>query len=315
MKILIVGAGSIAREYLKVCLAQGHDPVVVGYGEVNVDLARDINPSCEFHIGGLENYLKKHERNLPDTAIVSTPIETLYGHVRLLLNLGCSRILVEKPLVFTEQEANELAILAKQNNSNVFIAFNRRFYSSVRKAMSIIESDGGLSSMFFDFTEAIHRISKQKYDHRTLRNFGIANSSHVLDTAFFLAGMPRNMYASAEGSLPWHPDGSVFTGNGVTVKNVMFSYHANWSSAGRWSIQLMTPRRKLILCPMEKLQMQELGSFEISYVDIHDNLDIEFKPGFYRQVEAFLNDDKSSLLDINHLGILIRQMRIVFNYC
>ena len=42
---------------------------------------------------------------------------------------------------------------------------------------------------------------------------------------------------------------------------------------------------------MEQLQITQLGSVKIEPVPIEDKLDIDFKPGLFRQTEAFLNKD------------------------
>ena len=42
---------------------------------------------------------------------------------------------------------------------------------------------------------------------------------------------------------------------------------------------------------MEKLQIQKLNSVAVEECEIDDALDIEFKPGLYKQVESFLNDE------------------------
>ena len=43
---------------------------------------------------------------------------------------------------------------------------------------------------------------------------------------------------------------------------------------------------------MEKLSIQEIGSVSVDSVEIEDELDIKFKPGFYKQTESFINDIK-----------------------
>ena len=49
---------------------------------------------------------------------------------------------------------------------------------------------------------------------------------------------------------------------------------------------------------MEKLQIQDIGSVAINPVEIDDHLDVEFKPGFYLETKAFLEDDVSRLCSI-----------------
>ena len=49
-------------------------------------------------------------------------------------------------------------------------------------------------------------------------------------------------------------------------------------------------KHRLIFKPMEKLSIQNIGSVKVDSVEIEDELDIRFKPGFYKQTESFVND-------------------------
>lgn len=44
---------------------------------------------------------------------------------------------------------------------------------------------------------------------------------------------------------------------------------------------------------MEKLPIQNLGSVAVNSVDIGDSIDREFKTGFYKETELFINDIKA----------------------
>ena len=99
--------------------------------------------------------------------------------------------------------------------------------------------------------------------------------------------------------LKWHPKGSVFSGAGITNNGALFSYHANWESAGRWGLELSTGKRKIILTPLEKVQIQNLGSIQVHEMEIDDTWDRKYKPGLYLQVYHFImNDDCTDLLRI-----------------
>ena len=53
----------------------------------------------------------------------------------------------------------------------------------------------------------------------------------------------------------------------------------------------MTRKNRLILRPMEQLQMTRIGSVKVEPISLEDKMDQNFKPGLYRQVEAFLRQD------------------------
>jgi hypothetical protein len=44
---------------------------------------------------------------------------------------------------------------------------------------------------------------------------------------------------------------------------------------------------------MEQLQVTSLASVAVEKVHLDDELDIRFKPGLYRQTQAFLSQDES----------------------
>lgn len=78
----------------------------------------------------------------------------------------------------------------------------------------------------------------------------------------------------------------------MTYNDVLFSYHANWKSPGRWGIEVMTDQYKLILQPLERLFIMKHNSFHIEEVSLINHHDTEFKPGIFKQVQAFLTDKR-----------------------
>jgi hypothetical protein len=91
----------------------------------------------------------------------------------------------------------------------------------------------------------------------------------------------------------------VFAGAGISDKGALFNYGADWESAGRWSVEMLTVKNRYILRPMEELQVQKRGTVKSNSVEINDNFDKEFKPGLYKQVEAFLKNDTHCLCTID----------------
>ena len=84
---------------------------------------------------------------------------------------------------------------------------------------------------------------------------------------------------------------AIFCGAGVSEKGALFSYQANWGAPGRWSVEILTNKHRLIFKPIERLQIQNIGSIDTKFVDIEDEIDAKFKPGLYRQVCDFLDND------------------------
>lgn len=282
----------MAVDYAKVLLDLGKEIIVIGRGKKS---ARDFKEQTKIEpiSGGLDNYLSSNPK-LPDTAIVAVSEEQLGIATRQLLKAGIKSILVEKPGGLDFEDIKDVANLAREKKSQVYIAYNRRFYSSVEKAREIIKKDGGVSSIFYDFSEASFRIASLKKGPGVKDNWFLQNSTHVIDLAFFLAGTPKKFSAFKSGSLPWHKKGAIFVGSGVTNTGAYFSYSSNWISPGRWAVEVMTKKNRLIFKPLEKLQVQESGGFKVNDVGLDDKLDLEYKPGLYKEVLSFLGDEQSS---------------------
>lgn len=153
----------------------------------------------------------------------------------------------------------------------------------------------------FDFTEWSHVIDKLEKDPMEKERWLLANSTHIIDLAFYFAGKPLEFSTYVDGSLDWHPAGKVFTGAGKSDRGVLFSYGSDWGSAGRWWVELFTIERKLRLCPVEQLKETVKGTVVETEIEIDDSLDKKYKPGLFLQVEAFLTGSKSQLLDVSGL--------------
>jgi len=182
-------------------------------------------------------------------------------------------------------------------------------------AKKLIKRDGGVQNFNFEFTEWTQQISKLRKSEKILKNWFFANSTHVVDLAFFLGGMPSKLNSFIVDKNTWNGSPAVFSGAGKTKEGAVFSYHANWQSAGRWSLELLTSKGKYILCPLEKLLFQKKGSLEIREIKLINNFDTKFKPGFYRQIRAFLNNkkDDSSLSLAKHYRMINAYKKILNN--
>lgn len=294
-QIGIIGLGIMAQDYAKVLRGLNVPCRAIGRSSSKIEAFKEAT-SIDAIAGGIDEYFNHHP--VFTTCIVAVDLEQLAPVTRTLINKGVKNILLEKPGGMNLEELLEIKELAKTSNVNVFVAYNRRFYSSVLKASEIIEQDGGITSFHFEFTEWSHIIRTLPKPVEVKENWFLANSSHVIDLAFFLGGSPVNMQCFQRGQLDWHTKASVFGGAGITQSGAVFTYHANWASAGRWSMEIMTPKRKLIFSPLEKLKEMKVGEIKISDVDIEDFDDVQFKPGLKKQVQAFLALDTARLLSI-----------------
>ena len=64
-------------------------------------------------------------------------------------------------------------------------------------------------------------------------------------------------------------------------------YEGLWNAPGPWSCTVATRQKRLEMRPLERLSVQLAGSRRADPVD-PDPVDVDHKPGFYRQAEALL---------------------------
>ncbi|MFN8115614.1 MAG: gfo/Idh/MocA family oxidoreductase [Bacteroidia bacterium] len=294
-KVWLIGTGIMALDYAKVLKALNVNFEVIGRGEANA-IKFEKETGIKPFIGGLETALKVFGF-APDYVINSVGIDKLTEVNKLLLNEGVQNILIEKPAVAYADEVFELNDLATLKKIDPLLAYNRRFYASVYEAQNIINTDEGVTSFAFEFTEWSHVIEKlEGKTQAELENWFLGNSTHVIDLAFYLGGEPKDIatFHSGKNNLKWHPVSSNYSGAGLTTNGALFSYHADWTAPGRFSVEIMTKKHRLIFRPLEKLQIQNIGSVAINMVDgIDYTLDELYKPGLYLQTKCFLENDVS----------------------
>jgi predicted dehydrogenase len=296
-KIWIVGAGPMAIEYAKVLKQLGKPFMTIGRSASGAADYKEATGG-EAIIGGLTAFLKTNP-GIPDYVIIAVSTENLAESCMQVLDYGIKNILLEKPGVGHADEIEMGVQKAAACQADVMLAYNRRFYASVLKAKEIIKQDGGVTSFHFEFTEWSHQIRDLKKHKTELENWFLGNSTHVIDTAFFLGGKPVEISCYHKGGNDWHPKSTVFTGAGISDKGALFSYEANWEAPGRWNIDIMTGKHRLIFKPMEKLQIQHIGSVAISFVEgIDYSLDEKYKPGLFLQTKSFLEKDFTNFCNI-----------------
>ena len=284
----------MGQEYAKVLKAQSVSFEAIGRGKLNCNAFRENTGVVPFENGIADFIIKK--KSIPEFAIIAVGVEVLAQVTKALLQHGVRNILVEKPGVCFLDEIDDICNYSKIYEGKCYIAYNRRFYASVRHVRKMANLDGGIKSMHFEFTEWAHVVEKLEVNRLVLQNWFLANSSHVIDTAFFLSGKPVEMSCFTRGSLAWHSAASIFSGAGITDSGVVFSYQANWSGPGRWGLEIISPLNRYILRPFEKLYVQKIGTLSVEEIELDDRLDRDFKPGLYLQTEAFLKKNTEDLI-------------------
>lgn len=293
-KVLLIGPGNIGLDYIKVLKTLDVDIDVVGRSEKS---SKEFSKKSRWfvHSEGIESYINKNIKP-PKYAIVAVNENQLSDVTISLINYGVKNILLEKPGALNYSDLLNIKNTSVLNSCNVYLGYNRRFYESVKKCREFLSKNTGPVNVHFEFTEWSHAIDFNHYTKGELEKFFLCNSSHVVDLVFHLFGLPEVLNSYTTGSLDWHPSASIFSGSGKTKEDVLFTYNANWSSAGRWGIEISLTDYKLILKPLEKLFIQRKGSLDIEEIELNTD---SYKPGLYDEIKSFFKQSNRYLCNID----------------
>ena len=307
-RILLIGAGNIAVEYVKALRSLGYAHIgILSRSLASAQKLAAAETLTEAHGGGeatLPNLLPQY-----DAFIVAVPADVLKNYAEIFAKAKIDRVLIEKPcFLYSDELANFIRRYPKWGGR---VVLNRLYYPSVEKMREVIAGEG-VSSVEFSFTEWPHRIDPAKFSPLELSRWGLSNCIHVISAVFDLIGLPRSLEAAQYGKdvIAWHKSGSIYHGHGVSEKNVPFVYHADWNTAGRWSMTIRTPRGSYSLCPIEGIDFTARGTVKSETLMAPWSEPV--KCGFAPMLEDWLAG--ASRLDMATLLTHIKAVEQVFGY-
>jgi predicted dehydrogenase len=284
-KVLIIGPGNMGYEYYKCLKNLNYEVHVIGRTVNSFKRFKAHNDI--FRYESIEEFLSINDVKDFKLSIISVSVEALMHSSIQAIKAGFKRILIEKPAGLYKSEIAKLITLADKKKTQIFIAYNRRYYGSVQEALNIIKNDGGALSCHFDFTEWEKSVLTSGVDDKVLKRWFFANSTHIIDTVFFLIGTPKKISFYGRKLLDWHSGNSIMAGSGISSNKVLFSFHSNWNSAGRWSMDISTTHHKIIFCPIEELKIMKKNSIVVHDLP-KDEDDTNFKPGLLKQLKDLM---------------------------
>lgn len=295
-KVVIIGAGNMASAYLDVI---NHIPnlEVVGIYSKTISKAQTLANLYKIPnvCKGIEElYLKTNAHG----AIIT--VNEMAAEKIIVDCLKFNWILmVEKPVGLNLTSSVRILDLVNANNRKVFVALNRRYYSSVETAISILENTQTHRVVSIIDQEDPVNARKLGRPKEVCEAWHFANSIHLIDLFYvFCRGRIQridNVIPKTKNSFFSHS--CIFFDSGdIGV------YHSIWNAPGPWSVAIETPTQRLELSPIEELNVQTypLRSREIIPKDENDML---FKPGLLRQMKDFynaLNNDESNLVTMDN---------------
>jgi hypothetical protein len=291
MKVMLIGCGYMSFEYSRVL------------NELNVPYSIFVRNTNSNNLKKYEfkeqiiclSKLNKLNLELYTHAIIATSVNSLKQNT---INIAkrIKFILVEKPLVFSVRELDY--ICEKTINTQIFIAFNRRFYSNVIQLKKVLKNKKIIHSEL-EFNERRSIIKNTLHAKKVFNNWVQANASHVIDLYFYITNFEIKNFKIYKKFIHGKPiQKSIWF---IKEKNKNNFIHANWSKDGSWKLKFYTDDGYFyLLDPIETLITSNSKK-----INIITTKDTKFKFGLKEQVLSFLNN-KSQLLNINKYRSLVK---------
>lgn len=312
----VVGYGFVGQQYVKALRALGVRRIRVCTRSAERVTPLRGDPDIELLTGGFEGMTTMSTPG--ELAIIGTPTAYLIEAVHKLCDLGFRRLLIEKPVALSADEIERLTENLNQRGVEAAVAYNRVAYPAYHEIRARVAREGGVTSCTYTFTEMIKPNWQETFPPEELARWGIANSLHVMSMAHSLIGLPREYHAHhvRNGRIAWHPAGDVFVGAGVSEYGIPFSYHADWGSTGRWSIELHTQVSSYLLRPLEEVRRRTAPLTEWEKLPL-EVFAPDVKPGFAEEVAAMLHPTLQAhipLFSLSRAAALTRFGEQVFGY-
>ena len=216
--------------------------------------------------------------------------------------------LLEKPAGYDLADAEEICRAARGREKRVYVALNRRFYSSTRAAAARLSQLSGERFIVVQDQQDQAAALAAGQPEPVVRNWMFANSIHVID-CFRLFG--RGAVAAVEPVIEWNP-----ASPGVVVAKLAFSsgdtglYQGIWNGPGPWAVTIYNQAERWELRPLEQAALQLRGERRLQPVAGHP-WDQEFKPGFRLQAEAAVAAARGEASESIAIEDALESMRLV----
>ena len=301
LQIGIIGTGYMSNEYLKV-ISKNKDI------ECSAIFSRTIQKSeilkKKYKIKkvfiSIDNLILS---NKLDGLIVAVNESSAFEILKKVHHIKCP-ILFEKPLGYNYTQANLINNFLK-NKKNIYVALNRRFYSSTLEAKKIVDQNNGKRFIKINDQE-IQKFSKLIND-----NLMYANSIHLIDYASIFA----------RGKLVKVKKIKKYIKNKFheVIVRLFFSskdevlYYCNWNSPGSWSVSITQENQRCEMKPLEQLTFEKFDKDKkLQRLKIKINInDIRYKSGLHCMVEEYIKLIKKKKNSITKFEEYFNTMKLI----
>ena len=193
-------------------------------------------------------------------------------------------LFLEKPPGLMPGQTKTLVELAEKHGTKNMVGYNRRYYSIFHKGIELINQNGGLLGLAVEGHERFWKIARGDIPDEVRENWVYANSTHTIDLLRFFGGEIKSI-SSLSKSLK-EKNGDQFVVSMEFESGTLGTYTSHWYSPGGWTAVLFSEGVTVKFEPLEKGVWIDTNLREY---EIHpDEVDVKYKPGFYRQMESFV---------------------------
>ncbi len=222
-----------------------------------------------------------YERTRADLLVISVP-ELSVREVCLEAFKYPWTCLIEKPAGYDLVDAQQILNEAKRLDRQVYVALNRRQYSSTHLVLEEMnQCEGSRLIHVYDQQDQIAaRIAGQP--ELVVKNWMYANSIHLID---YFNTLGRGNIVSVTPVIHWNPDNPQFVMAKLTYDSGDVGiYEAVWNAPGPWAVTVTTQEKRWEMRPLEQALVQSYGSRKLEPIKTHE-WDQSFKPGLRVQAE------------------------------
>ena len=309
LNVAVIGFGywgpNIVRNF------QNHKDCAVNY---ICDYSNDARSRATKSFPGIETIddaeIIFSDENIDIVAVV-TPVSTHYSLAKKALNSG-KHVFIEKPMVETVEQANDLIKIAKEKNLVGVVDHTFLLTDAVKIIKSIIDSGEIGELTYFDSV----RVNLGLFQHDINVIWDLA--PHDLSILYYLTNMkPRSIMATGVD----HLGNSLIDIGYITLQyneKMIANFHVNWLSPVKVRRIIIGGTNKMILFddmePSEKIKIYDKGITVNSDEDLHKIL-VEYRVGdmfapniqqteaLKDEIETFIEQIKnSSFISINDMN-------------
>lgn len=294
LNFAFIGCGNISRFHADVISALGHRISSVSARE---DSSNIVKFSRDYNVDNTYASWKEMLRiEKPDAIVVAVSWDQTEQIVEDIIKtrIPC---LVEKPVALTSKRLRQIISVSKKFNNNVFVGYNRRFYDFIPLLKKTINSQE-LISIELNFPEALDSIVKI-HTSKIIEHMLLYMTSHWLDLLIYLIGDVKIEHICCGRNKADH----LFRAyNGILSSlkhNVPIHLQINFNAPSQTSMTFNFREEIYKLCPIELLTVYKgmdiinaSNAVKIrTYLPkVHKTYEIDaaYKPGFYSQMENFI---------------------------